>query len=222
VYWSEQWIPSGLAAVLFATYPLFVALLAHLMLPGESMSLVELAGVVAGFGGVGVIFSEDLAALGGPGVALAAAVMLVSPVVSAIASVAIKRWGEEIHPFSISGVPMLIASGAMGLLSLAVERDRDLVWTRSNVSALLYLALFGSAITFTMYYWLLARIAAKRAALISYLIPVVAVARGTARGEAFTGRMLAGSALVVAGVAVAVQGASWTKRTTAAATANEP
>jgi len=205
VYWVEQWVPSGLTAVLFATYPLFVAVFSHLLLPAEAIRRGEVVGLVASFGGVALIFSEDLAALGGPAVALGAIVALASPLVSAVASVAIKRWGAGVHPLSLSAVPMLIASGVMGAAALGLERGREVTWTRASVAALLYLALAGSAVTFTLYYWLLAHLPVKRLALISYIVPVVAVALGILRGEPFTLRTLAGSTCVVAGVALAVR-----------------
>jgi drug/metabolite transporter (DMT)-like permease len=205
VYWVEQWVPSGLTAVLFATYPLFVALFGHLLLPAEAIRRHEVLGLFASFGGVALIFSEDLAALGGPAVALGSIVALASPLVSALASVAIKRWGGGVHPLSLSAVPMLIASGVMGAASLTFERGRELTWTRPAVAALLYLALAGSAVTFTLYYWLLSHLPVKRLALISYIVPVVAVFIGLLRGEPFTPRLLAGSACVVAGVALAVR-----------------
>jgi drug/metabolite transporter (DMT)-like permease len=166
-------------------------------------------GSVIGFGGVGLIFSEDLSVLGGPRVAVAAAVMLVAPAVSAVASVAIKRWGGAIHPFSLSAVPMALAAGVMGGLALAFERGRPMSWDPLSIGALLYLAIAGSAVTFSLYYWLLARLPAKRLALIAYVVPVVAVAVGALRGEPLTRRTLAGSALVVVGVALAVQLPGW-------------
>jgi len=204
VYWSEQWVPSGLTAVLFATYPLFVAIVAHFMLPAEALSRAEAWGIGAGFVGVGVIFSEDLSALGGPGVALGAAVMLISPLVSAVASVAIKRWGAGIHPFSLTAVPMAIGAAAAGSMALLTERDHAFVWNLSSVASVLYLAIVGSAVTFTLYYWLLSQLPAKRLALIAYIIPVEAVLIGTAVGETLTARVIAGSLLVVVGVALAV------------------
>lgn len=216
VYWSEQWVPSGLAAVLFATYPLFVTLLAHALLPGEPLRWVELVGVLIGFGGVGVIFSEDFAALGGSQVALAAVVMLGSPLVSAVASVAIKKWGSDIHTLSIAGVPMAMAAGLMGALALGFERERELTWDAVSISALLYLAIAGSAVTFTLYYWLLQHMPAKRLALIAYIVPVVAVGIGALRGEPLTLRMLLGAGFVVLGVALTVQRGElrlWRRRT---------
>lgn len=205
VYWAQQWVPSGLAAVLFATMPLFVAALAHPFLPGERLNAVGLAGMLVGFAGVAVIFSEDFTRLGGPQVAVASAVLLVSPFVSAVASVAIKRWGAGIHPVSLSAVPMGIAAGVMGALAIALERDSTFILDAASVGAVLYLAVFGSAVTFTLYYWLLRHVRATRVSLIAYVVPVVAVAVGAVfMGEPVTLRTLAGSALVIAGVALAV------------------
>ena len=204
VYWSEQWVPSGLAAVLFATYPLFVAIAAHFILPAESLTRPEVWGILAGFLGVGVIFSEDFAALGGPGVAIAAVVMLLSPSSAAVASVAVKRWGSGIHPFSMTGVPMAIGAGLTGVIALLTERGRPIVWDTRSVSALLYLAIMGSAVTFSLYYWLLSHMPAKRLALIAYIIPVEAVVIGAFRDEPITLRVILGAVLVIAGVALAV------------------
>jgi drug/metabolite transporter (DMT)-like permease len=201
VYWAEQFIPSGLAAVLFATYPLFVAGLAHVLLPGERLRSIAAVGVVLGFAGVAVIFSDDLTLLGGEAVRRAALVMLVSPLASAVATGVIKRWGSDLHPLSLSAVPMLIAGLVMGAVALLVERHRPLVVDLRSVGALRYLAILGSAVTFTIYYWLLARVPATRLALMSYLIPIVAVAVGAVLfDEPLRPRLLAGSALILAGV----------------------
>ena len=62
----------------------------------------------------------------------------------------------------------------------------------------------GSAVTFSLYFWLLSYLPAKRLALIAYVIPVIAVGLGVLRGESLTLRMLAGAAAVVGGVALAV------------------
>ena len=204
VYWSEQWIPSGLACVLFATYPLFVAMLAHVLLPDEALSRRELVGIVVGFGGVALIFSTDFAVLGGRQVSVAAVVMLLSPAAAAISSVVVKRWGAGVHPLSLTAVPMALTGVVMGALAVGFESERTLSLDAVSVSALLYLAIVGSAVTFTLYYWLLSHLPAKRLALIAYVIPLIAVLIGTLRGEPLTPRMLGGSILVLAGVALAI------------------
>jgi drug/metabolite transporter (DMT)-like permease len=206
VYWAEQWVPSGLAAVLFATFPLFVALLAHLALPGERLRPGSSIGVLLGFVGVALLFSEDFEKLGGPKVGFALAVLLLAPLASAVANVAVKKWGGGIHPLSISAMPMALGTLFMVPLAWASEADRPIHWGVRPVLALLYLAVMGSAVAFTLYYWLLRRLPATSLSLINYATPVVAVAVGILfLNEPFTLRILLGAALVVAGVAVAVR-----------------
>jgi drug/metabolite transporter (DMT)-like permease len=209
VYWGEQWVPSGLAAVLFATFPLWVALIAHFALPGERLGRRSLVGLVLGFAGVAVVFSEDLAALGGPQVAFAAAVMLLSPLASAIAQIVVKRWGGQVHPVPLNAGAMIIAAATVGVLAALVERHRPVEFTGAAVASLLYLALIGTAVAFTLYFWLLRHMAATTLSLTAYAIPVVAMGVGAlAFDEPITARVLAGTALVIAGTALA----SWRRR----------
>lgn len=206
IYWAEQWVPSGLSSVLFSTFPLMVAGVAHFALPGERLRPVVFGGILLGFLGVAVIFSEDFHALGGPRVAFASAVMLLAPLSAAIGSVSVKKWGHGIHPLSISAVPMVMTALVMGGLAFVFEADRSFTFDRASVLALLYLAVFGSAITFTLYFWLLKHLQATQLSLFNYVTPVVAVAVGSlGLDEPVTLRILLGTALVVGGVAWAVR-----------------
>ena len=206
VYWSEQYVPSGLAAVLFATFPLFVALLAHFLVPGEHLRRLGLAGVLVGFAGIAILYSEDLSLLGGPRVAPASVIFLLSPLASALASVLVKRWGKGIHPLSTAVVPMAIGATILGTLAFVRERHLPMQFSAASVASIAYLVVFGTATTFLLYFWLLSHYPARKMALIAYGTPVVAVIVGTLfLGEPFTARMLVGSIVVVAGVAVAVR-----------------
>ena len=204
IYWAEQWVPSGLAAVLFATYPLMVAVLAHWLLPGERLTRFASLGIAGGFAGVALIFSEDFERLGGEQVAFASVIALASPLSAAIGSVVVKRWGSGIHPLSLTAVPMALTAAGVAPLALWLERGRTLVFDARSVGARLYLAIVGTAVTFVIYFGLLSRVPASRAALIAYTTPLVAVATGVvAFGEPVTPRTAAGALLVVLGVALA-------------------
>lgn len=206
VYWAEQWVPSGLAAVLFATLPLFVALLTLVALPSEKLGWPVWLGVLIGFAGVMVIFSEDLAALAGEEVRLAAVVLLVSPFAAACSQVAIKRWGNEVHSLTLSALPMLCSAVLMLAISSVFESDRAFAPTLQTWLAVLYLGLIGSAFTFTLYFWLLTRGNVLRVSLIAYGTPVVAVGVGTwLLDEPLTLRLVLGALLVLAGVAAVVR-----------------
>jgi drug/metabolite transporter (DMT)-like permease len=101
---------------------------------------------------------------------------------------------------------MGLTAAIMGAVSLALERDREFIFDRTSVAALLYLAIFGSAVTFTLYYWLLSHISATRVSLIAYLVPLVAVGIGAGlMDEPLTLRTLAGTSLVIGGVALTVR-----------------
>ena len=203
VYWSEQYIPSGLAAVLFATYPLFVAVLAHFLIPGERLRRGAVAGLALGFAGVAVIFSDDLTLLGGEDGAARG---------PRHARLAARVGGGERGRQAVGRrCSSALARGRPD----ADRRRRDggggpprragppLVFDARSVGALLYLAVLGSAVTFTIYYWLLANMKATRLALMSYLIPIVAVAVGALLfDEPLRPRLLAGSSLVLTGVVI--------------------
>jgi drug/metabolite transporter (DMT)-like permease len=206
LYWAEQWVPSGLASVIFATFPLLIALIAHFVLPAERLTPRSVLGVLLGFAGIAVIFSEDFRALGGARVFSAAAVLLVSPLLAACGSVAVKRWGTGIHPISTAAVPMAVTGLLMGALSRVVEADRAVTFATKPVLALLYLAIVGSALPFSLYFWLLKHQTATALSMINYATPIIAIAVGTLfLREPVTARIVAGSALVLVGVAVAMR-----------------
>ena len=203
VFWAEQWVPSGLASVLFATFPLLVAALAHFVLPKERMTVPVLGGSVLGLAGIAVIFAEDFDSLGGAMVLVGSVVMLISPIVAAVVSVVVKRWGAGMHPVSFNAVAMAYAAVIMGVVAVLVERNRPVVFDPEPLAAMLYMAIVGTAITFPLYFWLLEHMEARRVALIGYGTPVVALFLGVfMMNEAITTRILIGSAMVVVGVAV--------------------
>lgn len=208
VYWAEQWVPSGLSSILFSTMPLFVAVLAHWWLVSEPMRPAETSGILIAVLGVAFIFSDDLTLAARPEVLLPALVFLTAPLAAAVSHVLIKRWGRGIHPMNVVTVPMALTGLTMGALSLAVESERAFTFDVQAVAALFYLAVFGSALTFSLYYWVLERVAATRLSLITLGIPVVAVLVGTlAMSEPFSARAALGSLLVLLGVGVASRAA---------------
>ncbi len=212
VYWAEQWVPSGLASIVFATMPLFVTVLAHWWLVAEPLRVVQSVGVVVGFAGVVLIFSDDVTLATDSRVLFPALVLLAAPIAAAIAHVYIKRWGRGIHPLNVIRVPMLVTGLVMGGASLALERGRAFTFDTQAVAALLYLAVAASAVAFTLFYWTLERVAAVRLALITLAIPVVAVLVGTALlDEPFSIRSALGCVLVLAGVGIASR-VGWRQR----------
>lgn len=204
VYWAEQKVPSALAAVLFATFPLWAAVLGHFFLPGERLTLRSTAGVLLGFLGILVIFSADLEATT-PGLTGAALIFLISPFSAACGNLLIKKWGHGVPALSLAAGPMLVGAFLLGVGAALFEDPTTATWDTRGIGAILYLALVGSALAFTLYYWLLSRWPTLRVAMLTYVSPLVALTIGVLIfNEALTGRMVVGSGLVLGGVAVAL------------------
>jgi len=90
--------------------------------------------------------------------------------------------------------------------ALLFERDAPARWTPAAIGSVLYLALAGTALTFGLYFWLLRHTAASRLSLIAYATPAIALAVGNlAGGEPIRATTLAGSALILCGVACVVR-----------------
>ncbi len=209
VYWAEQWVPSGLTSVLYSTLPLFVTLFAYVALPEERVGGWGILGLLIGFAGVAVIFSDDVGALAGPQVRRAALVLLLAPFGNAVSQVVVKRWAQGVHALSLTAPPMAMTSVIFAVLAWIFERDREVVFNTSSVLTTLYLAVVGSAVTFSLFFWLLKHVRATQLSLMAYAIPVAAVAIGTVfLDEPLTARMVAGSLLVIGGVAFAVRPAA--------------
>src|SRR6266516_2005343 len=154
VFWGEQHISSGLAAVLQSTFPLFGLVIAHFYLPHERMSTRKVAGVLLGIIGVGIIFSDQLSIAGSLAL-LGSAALVLSAVFGSYSNVLVKARGTHIDPQILAAGQMVC--GLVPLLVLGVLTEGNPLrfhWTRMAVISLLYLVVVGSAIAFALYYWL--------------------------------------------------------------------
>ena len=203
IYWAEQYVSSGLTAVLFGVLPLYTALLAAAVLPSEPLRARLLVGVGIAICGLVLAFGESLE-LGGEHAALAALAVVLSPLASAIGNVAIKRRATEVDPLAMNGWAML--GGGLVLLTVSVfsEDWGETVWSAASIGSILYLAVFGTAFTFVALTVLLRELPSVTVSFISMAIPFGALALGALiLDERVTVLAVAGALLVVAGVGVA-------------------
>jgi drug/metabolite transporter (DMT)-like permease len=204
VYWGEQYIPSGLAAVLFGVLPLYVALLGAAVLPDQPLRARVLVGVVVAIGGLSLAFAESID-LGDRELALAgAAALAAAPVGAAVGNVSLKLRAGALDAVVLNGWAML----GGGLLLLAVsavgESWGDAAWSAEAVGSIAYLALVGSAIPFVGLTVLLRHISAQATSFLAMLLPFGALVFGaTLYDESITARALGGAALVATGLLIA-------------------
>ncbi len=205
IFWGEQYISSGLAALLQATIPAFGLVFAHFHLPGERLSWSKIGGVVLGVCGVAVVFSNQLAVAGRQAVAGCVA-MIFSSIFVAYSNVLVKAYGKNLNPAIMAAGQMLF--GLLLLLAVGIPLEGNPLrfhWTPMAVIALLYLAVVGSVIAFLLYYWLVLNMDVTKSMLIALITPVVAVLLGMiVLNEEFGWRTLAGGAMIMLGIAFIV------------------
>jgi drug/metabolite transporter (DMT)-like permease len=208
VYWGEQYVPSGLAAVLFGILPLYTALLGSVLLHDEPLRAALLVGVMIGIGGLALAFLESVE-LGSDRAAIGAVALALAPLGAAVGSVSQKRRGAELDAVVLNGWAMLVG-GLLLLPASGLSEDwGDFVWSAESVGSIAYLALFGSAIAFVTLTVLLRHISAMAVAFLAMLLPFGALVFGALLyDESITPRAVGGAVLVAAGLAIA----QWSRR----------
>jgi drug/metabolite transporter (DMT)-like permease len=207
VYVGETIIPSGVVAVLWSVYPIFVALGGHFVTKRERLSARKWWGIAVSFGGVATLFATDLAAIDARAVSMGLLVLL-APLSVSVATLLVKERASGSSSLLLNRDAMLIGAALLGLAAFVVESPLEVVWTTPALLSVLYLGLIGTVLTFGVYMWLLRFVPAYRLSLVSFVIPIVALSLGAVLGNEPLGpRTLVGTGIVLAGVGLASQGA---------------
>jgi drug/metabolite transporter (DMT)-like permease len=206
LFWAEQRVPSGIAAVMLATIPVFMALSEIIFLRTQRLTVRLALALLIGLGGVGVLMSRALNLGGAPIDKWGAMALIFAAISWSVASVLARKLPLPSSKVMSSGAQMLtggilltIAAGAFGEFRNfhpgAVSRG---VWF-----ALLYLIVAGSIIGFTAYVWLIHHESPTKVGTYAYVNPIVAVLVGYfLGGEALTTRTILGTLLVLISVVV--------------------
>ncbi|CAN5396651.1 EamA family transporter [soil metagenome] len=205
VFWSEQYITSGLAAVLQAMITVFGLILAWFFLPNESITKLKIFAVCLGIVGVSVIFIDQLsvqslmAFLGCVGIVLGS-------YAAAQASILVKAKGGALHPAALVFCQMLCGLPAIIIYSLIAEGNPlTFHWTWRSVVCVLYLSIAGTIAAFWLYYWLLGKVESTKAMMISLVTPLLAVIIGwIVLGEKLPPQTGIGGLLIIASIGLIV------------------
>src|SRR5712671_7540638 len=205
VFWGEQYISSGLAAVLKSSFPAFGLVFAHLYLPQERMTTARVVGVLLGVCGVAVIFSDQLSVAGSMAL-LGSVAMVLSALCGSYSNVLVKAYGGKIDPQVFAACQMIF--GFVPLLAIGISTEGNPLryhWTTMAVVSLLYLTVVGSVAAFALYYWMVRKMDVTNTMLIALVTPVVAVILGMiVLHEKLNWRLLAGSVCIISGIGLIV------------------
>jgi drug/metabolite transporter (DMT)-like permease len=208
LFWAEQRVPSGIAAVMLATIPVFMALSEIIFLRTQRLTLRLSLALLVGIGGVAVLVSRTLSqSLGEAPIDRAGAIALVIAAISwSIASALARKLPLPASKVMSSGAQML-AGGILLALTAAILGEfqgfRIQAVSSGAWYALVYLIVAGSIVGFTAYVWLIHHESPTKVGTYAYVNPVVAVIVGYfLGGETIGPRTLLGTLLVLVSVIV--------------------
>jgi drug/metabolite transporter (DMT)-like permease len=202
ITWAEQSVDSTLAVILNASVPLFVILIAAVVLADEHITVNRLTGLAIGFAGVAILVGFDPGVVAGTD-AGAALALIGSSVSYAAGAVYARRFVHGLRPmipalFQV-GFALLISAG----LALAFEQPINVPARFDAILAVVWLGLLGSGAAYLVFFRLLGRWGATRTSMVAYLLPVFGIALGAAvLSEPIDARLLIGTALVIGGIAL--------------------
>ncbi|HWR82879.1 MAG TPA: EamA family transporter [Candidatus Deferrimicrobium sp.] len=203
IYSAEQYLSSSLTAVLFASFPFFVALLSSWVLKVEKLRLAAWVGLFIGLSGIVVIFRESLQVSGS--VLVGFALVLCGSLAAAYGMLLHKKHFADRNIYVSAGVQMTVGGIPILLAAFLLEPWTQFSWSPATVGSILYLAIFGSVIAFVAYYWLLSHTRAVTVSLIAFITPLVALLVGCALyGETLSWHTGLGAGLILVGVALVV------------------
>jgi drug/metabolite transporter (DMT)-like permease len=209
LHWAEQKVPSGLASLIIASEPLWVFLLSALAAREWRINGTLVAGIILGFGGVGLLMGRS-ALNSGPGVFVGALAVLLGAFSWSAGVVYSRRSHLSGHPLLLSALSLLAGSFQLLFAGTIVHEYRRFslaAVTLRSWLALGYLILFGSVVAFTAYNWLLEHYSPTLVATHTYVNPIVAVLLGWLfAGEAVTFSVILSTGMVLGAVMLVDRG----------------
>lgn len=202
LYIAEESLPSGLVSVIWAVYPLMVALGGHWLLPGERLDLRRCTGFIFGLAGVAMLFFTDVLDLGREQLGTAF-FLLLSPLISTVGTLVVKRHGAHVSSLQLNRNGMLVGAALLTGLAFLLEEPAKVQLTLRALLAILYLACFGTVLAFGVWFWMLRHRPASELAVVSYVTPIIALGVGALFGAEHVGlTTVLGAAMILTGVAL--------------------
>ena len=208
---SEKWVPTGLAALLVATVPIYIALLGWLSGTAPRPTRSVWLGLFGGFVGVGILVGPALTSFSDRShshLALGMSILLFGSLLWSIGSLYSRSATSAPSLFLGAGQQMMCGGALLALLGLLLREHRSFDASRITLLsavAFIYLVLIGAIIGYTAYFYLLRHCDPAKVATYAYVNPVVAIVLGSFfAGETLTLRTLVGAGLIIGSVAIVI------------------
>jgi drug/metabolite transporter (DMT)-like permease len=207
VVFAEQWIPSGLAALLITTVPFFLVGMESLLPQGPRLNATILAGLIMGLAGVCLIFGEDIRYLADPDNLAGVAGLLGAVVFWSIGSLYSKYVKVGVHPLMGASIQMLIAGIVLSGIGVAIGELPRLDFEINGLLSLAYLVVIGSLVGYCSYIYVIAKLPLSLVSTYAYINPIIALFLGwVVLDEKLNFQIAAAAAVILLGVFIVKQG----------------
>jgi len=209
VVFAEQWIPSGLTALLLTTMPFFMVGLESLLPRGPKLNATILTGLIMGLVGVCLIFGEDIKYLADPDNLAGVMGLLGAVIFWSIGSLYSKYVKVDVNPLMGASVQMLIAGIFLGMIGVSIGELSRLSFEINGLLSLAYLIVLGSWIGYSSYIYALAKLPLSLVSTFAYINPVIALFLGwIILDEKLNFQIAVAAAVIIVGVFIVKQGSS--------------
>ncbi|MFC1565944.1 DMT family transporter [Candidatus Neomarinimicrobiota bacterium] len=198
-YWGTQYVYSNLASILWASFPIITSVMAHFYLPSERLNKKKIISLLLGIIGTVLIISQS-ENLGGHNVGVGVIVILLAVLVASWPNAYLKKYKNEVNTFQLNAMSQSIGGIFLFTFAILTEPGQAMIWTKTNLFATAYLIVFGSVITFSLYYWLFAYLSLSQITYVAFFPPILAIIIGWIfLGEQLSFLILFGASLIIFG-----------------------
>lgn len=207
VVFGEQYVPSGLTALLITTVPFWIVGFESLLPHGKKLNIKLAGGLVLGLVGVALIFGVDLKSLFRSDYLIGVIGLMLADIGWSAGSIYSKHKKSNVHPLMSASVEMIIAGIVLTTIASALGEFSQLKFTSESLAAFVYLIIFGSLIGYSSYIYAIAHLPVSFVSTYAYINPVIALFLGwLILGEQISYNIIIAAFIILVGVMLVKKG----------------
>jgi drug/metabolite transporter (DMT)-like permease len=209
VVWAEQWVPSGLAALIVATLPFWIVGIESVLPMGDRLNSRKVIGILVGFAGLVVLLLPELRSSIESAYIIGIFVMFIAPISWGGGSIYSKYRKIKTRPLMAAAFQMLFGGSVLTVIGLANGEVSRFTWHPQGLAAMAYLIIFGSIVGYGSFMYALSKLPASFVTTYAYINPVIAVILGwLILNERLDWMLVLATSMILLGVILVQSGAA--------------
>ncbi|MBN2280580.1 MAG: DMT family transporter [Candidatus Marinimicrobia bacterium] len=199
-YWGTQFIPSSLSSILWSTMPIMLGLMAHFFIKEDRMTILKGFAIIVSTIGVVMILSDQKLILNKETLT-GSLIVLLAVFTGSFPNIYTKKFTKDYNSLVLTGIAMAIASLFHSIIASVTGQWARTTWDITGIASVIYLGVFGSAITFSIYYYLIKHISVVKVSFLTFITPIGATLIGWLfLNETITLKEMIGCLIIFSGI----------------------